>query len=241
MPDGTAACRPPGGDHALWSVTRLALWPVMRIALRTRVTGAHHVPRRGPALVVCNHVSIADPPVLLMALASRRRVWTMSKAELFRVPALAGWMRRCGAFPVERGTADRRALRTARDLLAQGECVLVFGEGGVTRSGLLRPGLPGMGHLALGDGVTVVPAVVWNTQLGFGGSGSEIRRLGDAPALRGPVRVRFGAPVRLDDLRTGRRAGRNQAAADRVMDAVAALLPLVGGPAQPGPRPPARR
>lgn len=211
--------QPPTITPALWCVTRAALWPVLHVALRGRVVGRHHIPRHGAVLVVCNHVSIADPPAVLVSLAARRRAWTMTKAELYRIRPLAWWMSRCGAFPVNRFTADRQAIRTARNLLAGGECVLVFGEGRVTRSGMLGPGVPGMGHLALLEGVTVIPAVVWNTQL-----------------FRGPVRVRFGAPVPMGELRTGRRAGRNQAAADRVMNAVAALLPLVGGPVQPGPR-----
>ena len=65
---------------------------------------------------------------------------------------------RMGAFPVERGGADRRALRLARDILARGDVLLMFPEGTRYLDGRLRPGMPGAGSLGLEPGVTVVPA-----------------------------------------------------------------------------------
>jgi 1-acyl-sn-glycerol-3-phosphate acyltransferase len=209
---------PPVIDPVLWQITRVVLLPVMYGPLRARRTNHRVVPRRGPVIVACNHVSVADPP-LVAAACRPRRVWLMAKEELFGAAPLAWWMSRSGAFPVRRNSADTGSVRTARELLARGECLVLFPEGGVTRDGTLRPGFPGIGSLALMRDVTVVPAVVWNTQL-----------------ARGPVRVHFGAPVPMRDLRDGPRAGRNRRATERIMDHIAALLPLAGGPVQDGPR-----
>jgi 1-acyl-sn-glycerol-3-phosphate acyltransferase len=205
-------------DPRLWWCTRVLLLPVMYGPLRASRRGHRAIPRRGAVIVACNHVSFFDPP-LVAAACRPRRVWLMAKEELFRSAPLAWWMSRSGAFPVRRNSADTESIRTARDLLARGECLVLFPEGGVTRSGDMRPGFPGTGSLALMPGVTVVPAVIWNSQ-----------------RLRGPVRIRFGAPVPLQDLRDGPRAGRSRRATERIMDHIAALLPLAGGPPQEGPR-----
>jgi 1-acyl-sn-glycerol-3-phosphate acyltransferase len=109
-------------------------------------------------------------------------------------------------------------VRTARDLLATGECLMVFPEGGVTRSGHMRPGFSGAGYLALQPEVVVVPAVIWNTQL-----------------FRGPVRMRFGPPIPMDELRASPRPGRNRRATERIMETLAEMVPSVGGPEQPPP------
>jgi 1-acyl-sn-glycerol-3-phosphate acyltransferase len=193
-----------------------AIWPFSYGALRMRRSGQEHVPTRGPVLIACNHVAFIDP--LFVALAGRRRSWFMAKEELFRSRVLAPWLRRSGGFPVRRASPDVWAVRTARDLLAGGECLMVFPEGGVTRSGHMRPGFSGAGYLALQPDVVVVPAAIWNTQL-----------------LRGPVRVRFGPPIPMEDLRASARPGRNRRATERIMETLAEMIPTVGGPEQPAP------
>ncbi len=86
---------------------------------------------------------------MVAAAALPRRSWHIGKEELFRSRPLAAWMRRSGGFPVRRASPDVSAVRTARELLARGECLLVFPEGAVNRDGLLRPGFSGAGYLAL--------------------------------------------------------------------------------------------
>jgi 1-acyl-sn-glycerol-3-phosphate acyltransferase len=187
------------------------------VALRMRRSGQEHIPTDGPVLIACNHVAFIDPLLVAMA-AHPRRSWMMAKEELFRSRALAAWMRGSGTFPVRRATPDVWAVRMARDLLSGGECLLMFPEGGVSRSGYMRPGFSGAGYLALQPQVTVVPAAIWKTQ-----------------HLRGPARVRFGPPIPMDDLRDSPRPGRNRRATQRIMETLAGMVPLVGGPAQPAP------
>jgi 1-acyl-sn-glycerol-3-phosphate acyltransferase len=206
-----------------WVAGHIVLAPPIVWALRLRVRGREHIPASGPALVVCNHVSQLDPPT--MGLAARpRKSYYMAKAELFRIPLYRRLIWRWGAFPVERGGADRRAMRLAREVLRRGDVLLMFPEGTRQPEGRLRPGQPGAGSLGLEPGVTVVPAAIWGSQ----------KRLG-------PIRVVYGPPVDLSDLTDGPRSRRSQVAVERMMAAVAELLPRVGGPAQapPGSRRPA--
>lgn len=200
-----------------WVFGHLTLVPVVRGVLRLRATGRHNLPAEGAVLIVCNHISQADPPIIGVA-ALPRRSYYMAKIELFRVPVLRRIIRGLGAFPVDRGASDRRALRLSREILARGDQMLMFPEGTRRTDGALRPGLPGAGTLGLVPGVTVVPAAIW-------GSHRFLRR----------VRVAFGPPLDLSDLTDGPRSRRSQAAVDRMMAAIADLLPLVGAPAQPAP------
>jgi 1-acyl-sn-glycerol-3-phosphate acyltransferase len=209
---------PPAVTRAWWIAGHLTIWPAVRLALRLRVLGRENLPAAGPVVVVCNHISQADPPILGVA-ALPRKSYYMAKIELFRLPVIRRIIRELGAFPVDRGASDRRALRVARDILARGDQLLMFPEGTRHKDGLLRPGLPGAGTLGLRPGVTVVPAAIW-------GSHRFMHR----------VRVAFGPPIDLSDLDSGHRSGRSQEAVDRMMAAIAALLPVVGAPAQEAPR-----
>lgn len=208
---------PPVINPALYQVTRFLVLPLVYGPLRMRRIGHRNIPRRGAVIVVCNHVSFFDPFIVCAAIRPRR-AYLMAKSELFRSTFMSWWMSRSGGFPVNRATADRESIRTSHQILKDGHCLVLFPEGGVSRSGVMRPGFPGSGALALLPDVTVIPCVVWNTQ-----------------KLRGPVRVRFGAPIPMQDLREGPKAGRNQRATERIMASLAALLPIVGGPVQAPP------
>jgi len=193
---------------AVWWVARAALAPLFRLVFRLRVSGVENIPVGGPTLFVANHISMWDPPMIGYALVRRRRIYFMAKSELFRVPVLGWAIRRTGAFPVERGGADRSAIRTAREVLARGDALLMFPEGTRNRDGRIQPAWPGAGALGLADHVRVVPVAI-------DGSNRPI----------GPVRVRVGRPLDLSGLPDGPRAERNQAAAERMMDAIGALRP----------------
>ncbi|MDH7571682.1 MAG: lysophospholipid acyltransferase family protein, partial [Armatimonadota bacterium] len=104
------------------------VWNVVRLLFRAlggaEVCGREHFPARGPVMVVSNHLSHVDPP--LLAVVSPRYTFFMAKEELFRVPVLGAFLRSIGTFPVKRGTVDREAIRHALAVLAAGEVLGMF-------------------------------------------------------------------------------------------------------------------
>lgn len=142
----------------------------------------------------------------------------MAKEELYQMPLLGRILPRLHAFPVRRGTVDRAALRRAEELLRAGELVVIFPEGRESETGQLQAFQPGTALLALRAGVPVVPVWIEGTD-GVMPYGTMLPRWS-----RRPVRVRFGPPLRLDDLAAA--ADCRQALADgtaRIRAAVAAL------------------
>jgi 1-acyl-sn-glycerol-3-phosphate acyltransferase len=198
----------------MWDAGRALLRPILRLGFRFSREGAERVPRAGGVLIVCNHLSLWDPPFVGSA-AKPRRVYFMAKSELFRFKPFGWLIERVGAFPVARGGVDRDAIRMAREILKRGDAMVMFPEGTRSLSGRLRPFFPGAGLMALEDGVTVIPAAVWGSQHRFG-----------------PVRVVFGDPVDFGDLPDGAKSERARLATTRIAQAVADLVPAAGGPPQ---------
>lgn len=210
-------------DRVMWVLAHVFVLPLLYLPpLRMRRRATHHLPRTGGVLLVCNHVSVCDP-LVLTAAARPRRTSMMAKAELFGNPLVAVMLRLQRAFPIRRGVGDVGAIRHALDLLDRGECLVVFPEGHVSRTGHMRRGHPGAGMFAQRPGVTVIPAVCWDTQL-----------------FRGPVRVTFGPPVDMDGLTGTSRKARNREATDRIMTALCAMAMEAGAPLQDPPVGPIR-
>jgi 1-acyl-sn-glycerol-3-phosphate acyltransferase len=181
----------------LYAVLKPLAVALMRVWFGLRVRGAEHVPASGPALIVSNHQSILDPPVI--GGAARRQIYFLAKAELFRIP-LFGWlMRALHARPVRREGSDPAALRTAAQLLGEGKALLVFPEGTRSLNGRLGEGKPGVGMLAVTSGAPVVPAYVSGTL--------EALPKGSAWPRRSQVSVSFGPALHFK-LRNG--AGRKE-------------------------------
>lgn len=162
---------------------------VLRLSFSTlqglRVQGLENVPQRGGCILVCNHLSWLDPPVLGCSLR-HRQVHFMAKRELFERPWLGPLIRALGAFPVERGQADRKSLRLALDLLGRGRIVCLFPEGTRGEGGPMGPWHVGLAMLAHHAQVPILPAALSGTRALL-----EDRRLG-RPGQ--PIRVVFGKP-----------------------------------------------
>lgn len=166
-------------------VVRVILQTFFWTYLRMRRTGREHLPATGPAIIAANHRSFFDPFVL--GTMTRRPLYYVAKRELFDYhPALSWLLSALGAFPVDRGTGDQEAIRTAKELLARGEIVLIFPEGHRIRPGGLGKPRRGIGRLALETGAPVVPIAVIGTE--------AIRRGWRIRPHQ--VRVRAGAPMR---------------------------------------------
>jgi 1-acyl-sn-glycerol-3-phosphate acyltransferase len=213
----------------LYTILKPVAVALMRLLFRVEGRGAAHVPAEGPVLIVANHSSVLDPP--LVGAMCPRQLTFLAKAELFRVPGLGGLIRRLGAQPLRREGADPSALRTAQRVLAEGKALLVFPEGTRGEEGVLREAKPGAALLAVQSGATVVPAYI-------SGSGRAWPR---GRRLPRPVKVvvTFGAPLRFPRAMGADRKAQYEVASRQMMAAIADLKDrAVGGVGVAGARRP---
>jgi len=129
-----------------------------RLYFGLEVHGTENVPRTGPVLLVANHTSVLDPPIIGALL--HREISFLAKAELFRIPLFGGLIRRLNAQPVRREGADASALRGVLRVLAENRVLLTFPEGTRGDGTVLRPPKAGAGMLAVLSGAPVVPVYV---------------------------------------------------------------------------------
>ena len=142
-----------------------------RIFFRARVEGVEHVPRTGPFILVANHCSNLDPPIIGWATGHKvgRVIHFMAKMEMRRWP-VAGWLaQNSGVIFVRRGEADRAAQKAALDALAAGRPVALFPEGTRSRDGRLRQGRGGAAFLAMRSGAPLLPVAISGTHRIFPG------------------------------------------------------------------------
>ena len=163
--------------------------PPVKLLFRLKSSGTEHLPREGGYVLSANHLSNFDPWPLGLPLFPSRQIRFMAKSELFRSP-LWPILRFGGAFKVRRGERDTEAIATAVRLAKEGEVVAIFPEGTRRTKGLVkkhqaRPHT-GAARVALEAAVPLIPAAIAGTD--------RITRLG-------PLRVAYGPPVDLDDLR----------------------------------------
>ena len=213
----------------LYAVLKPIAVALMRLLFRVEGYGQEHVPAEGPVLIVANHSSILDPP--LVGGMCPRQLTFLAKAELFRIPGFGGLIRRLGAQPLRREGADPSALRTAQRVLAEGKALLVFPEGTRGDEGDLREPKAGAALLAVQSGATVVPAYV----RGSGRAWPRGRR------LPRPVKVvvTFGAPLRFPRATGPDRKAQYEAASRQMMAAIADLRDrAIGGVGVAGARRP---
>ena len=197
----------------LYAILKPIVAALMRVLFRLEVRNADSVPPTGPVLVVSNHSSVLDPP--LVGGVSARRLSFLAKAELFRIPVLGPLLRRVGARPIRREGSDPGAMRAALRVLEENGALLIFPEGTRGPEGVLRPAKAGAGMLALMSGAAVVPVYV----SGSGRAWPKGRRL-PRPAK---VTVVFGAPLRFEAQRGGDRRHQYEAASRAMMAAIGRL------------------
>jgi len=212
-----------------YTVMKALAVAIMRLLFRLEARGMEHIPETGPMLIVANHSSFLDPP-LIGGMAPRQLTF-LAKAELFKVPGLGWLISHLGAYPVKRDGPDMAALRTTQRALAEGRAVLVFPEGTRGDEGVLRPAKPGAALLAVQTGVPVVPAYV----SGSGRAWPRGRRL-PRPAK---VVVTFGPPLRFPRAVGPQRKVQYETASREMMAAIGELKDRAsGGAGVPGARRP---
>lgn len=204
--------------HAGFVSARWFVLPALRLGLRMKVFGLGNVPKRGGALIICNHLGWFDP-VLLVAASPRPILW-MAKSEFIKYPFVRWLAFQAGAFPVRRGQADRQALRHAQGLLNDGMLVGMFPEGTRSRSGGLIEPFGGASLIALRSKAPIIPCALVGTEgLPLSGSKPSTKR-------RYPkIAAIFGDPFTLDQLAPDGSKYSLDDLTDAMMIEIARLLP----------------
>jgi 1-acyl-sn-glycerol-3-phosphate acyltransferase len=155
------------------------------LAFRVRVTGTENVPPSGAYIVAPSHRSIFDVP--FTAYITKRPVRFLAKEELFTNRFLAALFTKLGAVKVERGTADRGALRVLEAALREGSPVALFPEGTRGSGPAIGPLFDGATYLAVKLGLPIIP-------VGVGGSEQILAKGKVLPRLH-RVAVVVGTPI----------------------------------------------
>jgi 1-acyl-sn-glycerol-3-phosphate acyltransferase len=171
----------------VYDLVRLLLVPYVAILYRGRCIDSQKVPSGGPVILAPNHFSFLDH--FFVAAYLRRKVQFMAKSQLF-APPMQFIYTHGGVFPVLRGRRDEEAFKTAHAILDRGDMVLMYLEGGRSRTDDLGEARPGVGRLALESGVPVVPVAIFGSQ-----------RARNWKRLQFPkVTVQFGDPIRFEQV-----------------------------------------
>ena len=194
----------------LYSIIAVASWPVLRGLFRLEAHGVENLPDGGFVLAA-NHFSNFDPWPLGMPLFPGRQLFFMAKAELFN-PVLGPPLRAGGAFPVRRGEADVEAVQKAVEICRAGGVVAMFPEGTRERKGLRKKfehkPRTGSARIALNADVPLVPAALEGTD--------RLSRLAK-------LKVSYGEPVPLDDLKGRSHGEAHKVATQRLMERISSL------------------
>jgi len=181
----------------LYRILKAIALGLMRLLFRIETRGSGYIPRSGPTLIVANHASLLDPPIV--GVAAPRPLHFLAKAELFSIPLFGRLIFAVNARPVRRKGEGPGALRCALRVLEAGGALLIFPEGTRGEEGSLREGKPGAGMLAVLSGAPVVPAYIE-------GSGRALPRGRWLPRCEN-IRVSFGPPL---SFAVNGRAGRKE-------------------------------
>jgi 1-acyl-sn-glycerol-3-phosphate acyltransferase len=188
--------------------------PWLFLLTRYRVTGKANIPRQGALIVVSNHLSLVDPPLLSTSIP--RRIVFMAKGELFRHPLFGPLTRGWHAFPVYRGRLDREAIRRSEEVLKQGMLLGMFPEAMRSTDARMQQAYTGAALIAIRNNATILPVGITGSQ--------EIFKYG-LTFRRPRVEVNIGEPFTLPP-RDGRLTKEQLAqATDAIMARIAELLP----------------
>jgi 1-acyl-sn-glycerol-3-phosphate acyltransferase len=191
-------------------------------APRFRATGRRHIPHRGPVILAPNHLSDADPTIMVAAML--RRGWYMAKKEIWDdFPLVGKFIERIQAFPVDTSKNDRGALQFALDLLARGEAVVIFPEGHCSRDGELQELEAGAIMLALRAKVPIVPVGIAHSN-----KIQPYAQLIPRFTLE-PVRVHFGPPLDFSHLAELSRREQRVVAAQQLETAIRQAVQVARG------------
>ena len=188
---------------------------IVFVLTRVKVSGRENVPATGPMLVCCNHIHVADPPLLGLNLP-RYPVYFLAKKELFDHKFVGRVFRGCGTIPVNRNGVSGAGIKLSQSVFKKGGALIIFPEGKRNPEATLCEALPGAAYLAASFGVPILPAAILGTENIKGKWWFFKPRT---------VTIKFGKPFTLDA--GGDKTDRDALAVhgERIMKAIAELLP----------------
>lgn len=175
-----------------WVMKYVLIGPLLRISFPTKVTGTANIPETGGAILVSNHLAVADS--FFMPLYVKRRVTFLAKSDYFTEKGLKGWFKKqfftsMGQVPVDRtgANAAQAALDTGVRLLREGNLLGIYPEGTRSPDGRLYKGKTGVARMALEANVVVIPVAMFNTQ--------KINPIGSKLWRPARVKIAIGRPL----------------------------------------------
>ena len=142
-------------------VSKLFVFPIYKFVFKGHLIGRDNIPQKGNFIMVSNHGSLLDPPLLGHALG--RNISFMAKAELFKIPFLGFVIRACGAYPVKRGIADKNTIQTACNKLSSNKCIGIFIDGTRQKNGRVNKPKQGAALLAFKNQTLLLPVAIVNS------------------------------------------------------------------------------
>jgi 1-acyl-sn-glycerol-3-phosphate acyltransferase len=179
------------------------------------MTGKENIPKKGPYIIVVNHMSKADPPLLYITIRPTRLRFFAGEGweNVFIIGLLLKW---AGGVFINRGVVDRKALKEATDAIKAGSIFGLAPEGTRSRTGQLIRARDGAAYLATRANIPVVPVAVLNTDV----VGANVKRL-----KRTDMEVRVGKPIVMPDIGRRPRSTELSAFTHLIMVHIAAMLP----------------
>tara|TARA_A100001388_G_scaffold201195_1_gene152307 strand:- start:875 stop:1495 length:621 start_codon:yes stop_codon:yes gene_type:complete len=142
-------------------VSKLIVLPVYKFLFRGHLIGRENIPQKDSFIMVSNHGSLLDPPLLGHALG--RNISFMAKAELFKIPVLGLIIKACGAYPVKRGIADKNTIQIACKKLSNNNCIGIFIDGTRQKNGQVNKPKQGAALLAFKNQKLLLPVAIVNS------------------------------------------------------------------------------
>jgi len=142
-------------------VSKLFVFPIYKLVLKGHLIGRDNIPQKDSFIMVSNHGSLLDPPLLGHALG--RNISFMAKAELFRIPFLGFIIKACGAYPVKRGIADKNTIKTACKKLSNDNSIGIFIDGTRQKNGRVNKPKQGASLLAFKNQKLLLPVAIVNS------------------------------------------------------------------------------
>ena len=142
-------------------VSKFFVFPIYKFVFKGHLIGRDNIPQKDSFIMVSNHGSLLDPPLLGHALG--RNISFMAKAELFRIPFLGFIIKACGAYPVKRGIADKNTIKIACKKLSDDNCIGIFIDGTRQKNGRVNKPKQGAALLAFKNQKLLLPVAIVNS------------------------------------------------------------------------------